>query len=257
MNEFVSRLNVVDGVSPADWVRERIDDFGPVVGGMLPRGFDAYAKVLHPAIGANDAKVRWFEVARWSGQLLDQDAWFEDVSVPIDGEARGPQPWTQEPRRGEIPEDLLAVVIDVLSRHTSSAHGWFCLWDGWATVQGSMQMTMGWLGDHPPLPGTPSGYQASPAFPPSVLDGPKVRLPHREYLLFEGPLDAANELGVDVPWGPFTMWERQPPSLWWPDDCVWCAANEIDASFTCVGGSTLLIDELLQHAGLEVLPVSR
>jgi hypothetical protein len=41
--------------------------------------------------------------------------------------------------------------------------------------------------------------------------------------------------------------------LWWPDDHSWCAANEIDASFTCIGGSRSLIDELLRHPDLETL----
>lgn len=34
--------------------------------------------------------------------------------------------------------------------------------------------------------------------PPDVLNGPKVRLPSRDYLLFEGPLEAAAELGGSV-----------------------------------------------------------
>jgi hypothetical protein len=33
----------------------------------------------------------------------------------------------------------------------------------------------------------------------------------------------------------------------------WCAANEIDASFTCVAGSQSLVGELLHHPDLEVL----
>jgi hypothetical protein len=41
--------------------------------------------------------------------------------------------------------------------------------------------------------------------------------------------------------------------LWWPDDRAWCAGNEIDASFTCIGGSRALIDELLARHDLEVL----
>jgi hypothetical protein len=256
MNDFVARVRVVCDVAAAEWVRERIDNFGPVVGGMLPVGFDAYAKVLHPALGAGEAKIRWSEVAGWSGQALDQDAWFQDLSVPPDGERRGPQPWVQEPVRGEIPEDLMTVFTELLGRYTTSTNGWFCLWEGWGSVHGSMTRTIAWAVDHPPPPGMPTSYRASPAFPQAVLDGPKVRLPGRDYLLFEGPLDAANELGVNVPWGSFTTFERQPPSLWWPDDHAWCAANDIDASFSCIGGTVPLIDELLKHPDLEVLPIT-
>jgi hypothetical protein len=101
----------------------------------------------------------------------------------------------------------------------------------------------------------PHHYQALPAFAPEISDGPKVKLPNRAYLLFGGPLDAVDELGAWVSWIPdrATTFERATPSLWWPDDHAWCAANEIDASFTCVGGSRSLIDELLRHPGLETL----
>jgi hypothetical protein len=256
MSGFVSRLNLVSDVSAGAWVRDRINDFGPVIGGMLPIGFDAYAKVLHPALGPGEARTRWSEVAAWTGQLLDQNTWFQDLSQPIDPDDRRPTPWQQEPTLGEIPEDLLAVLTDVLSGHTTSTHGWFCLWDGWACVHGSMVRSMSWPVDRPAAPGTPTSYRASPAFPPNVLEGPKVRLSSRDYLLFQGPLDAANELGANVPWGSFTTFERQPPSLWWPDDHAWCAATEIDASFTCIGGAGQLIDELLNHEDLEVLRVT-
>jgi hypothetical protein len=82
-----------------------------------------------------------------------------------------------------------------------------------------------------------------------------VHLPTRDYFLFEGPIDAAGELGAEVSWRPGGKhtFERQTPSLWWPDDHAWCAANEIEASFTCIGGTRELIDELLEHPGLEVL----
>jgi hypothetical protein len=169
---------------------------------------------------------------------------------------RGPRPWQHDPQLGEVPEELLAVLVQVLSRHTTSTDGWFCMWDGWGTINGSMTKAIAWAADHAPPSGTPTTFHASAAFPPSVLDGPKVRFPGRNYLLFVGPLDAANELGVEVPWGSFATWERQPPSIWWPQDQAWCAANEIDASFTCIGGPTSLIKELLQHPDLEVIAIT-
>jgi hypothetical protein len=45
----------------------------------------------------------------------------------------------------------------------------------------------------------------------------------------------------------------KPPACGWPDDHTWCAGNEIDASFTCIGGSRALIDELLADTELEVV----
>jgi hypothetical protein len=52
-------------------------------------------------------------------------------------------------------------------------------------------------------PGAPPRSTSSPAYPPEILRGPKVRMPDidRSYLLFEGPIDAAGELGGWVDWG--------------------------------------------------------
>jgi hypothetical protein len=119
-----------------------------------------------------------------------------------------------------------------------------------------MSAVIGWHIDNPPPAGTPSRYQSKPAFSSEVLNGPKVRLPpDRKFFLFEGPLSGVRDLGASVPWEPGgeCTFERQTPSLWWPDDRAWCAGNEIDASFTCIGGNKALIDELLQHPDLEVL----
>jgi hypothetical protein len=40
-------------------------------------------------------------------------------------------------------------------------------------------------------------------------------------------------------------------NLWWPDDRAWCAANEVDASWTCIGGTHQLIQEILSAPELE------
>lgn len=118
-----------------------------------------------------------------------------------------------------------------------------------------MSRVVAWHVDHQPPPGTPSRYRSRPAFPPAARKSSKVHLPTRAYFLFEGPLAAVGELGAFVTWEPGEVrsFERQTPSLWWPDDRAWCAGNEIDSTCTCIGGSRALADELLAHPGLEVL----
>jgi hypothetical protein len=108
--------------------------------------------------------------------------------------------------------------------------------------------------DHPTPPDAPRRSMASAAYPPEILNGPKVRMPDfdRSYLLFEGPIDAAGELGGWVDWGGEREFIQQQPSLWWADDHAWCVATEIDFEFTHVGGSRELIDNLLALPELEV-----
>jgi hypothetical protein len=65
-----------------------------------------------------------------------------------------------------------------------------------------------------------------------------------------GPLD-----GHGTQTDPTTSFERQTPSLFWPGDHSWCAANDNEASFTCIGGPARLIDALYDTAALEVAPV--
>jgi hypothetical protein len=231
-------------------LRARVTDYG-VGSSLLPSGFEAYVQVLHPAFGPGDSRLRWRDIADRAGLPLLPGVWFQDFQelAPKDD-----QPWVQEPAVGQIPDDVLDVLTPTLAGHTASGHGWFGLWDGWGFLHGSIGLLFASSVDSPPPPGAPTDYRARPAFSAEVLQGPKLTLPDRAYLLFQGPLDAAKELGAWVDWEPAgRSYERQTPSLWWPEDRAWCAGNEIDASWTCIGGTRQLIDELLAHSGLETL----
>ena len=39
--------------SPADWIRHRLEEFGGGVTSVVLGGFEAYARVLHPALWAS------------------------------------------------------------------------------------------------------------------------------------------------------------------------------------------------------------
>jgi hypothetical protein len=73
-------------------------------------------------------------------------------------------------------------------------------------------------------------------------NAPRVHLPGRDYLLFEGPLQAATE---------FARFVSQSPNLFWPDDHAWCVASEIDLFCTLVAGSDVLIEGLIADSRLE------
>jgi hypothetical protein len=80
--------------------------------------------------------------------------------------------------------------------------------------------------------------------PGPVRDGPRVRLPHRDYLLYRGPAEAVTALAD----------KAQTPNLWWPADRAWCVATEIDLRCTYVGGPAGLIAALLADDAIEALP---
>lgn len=89
------------------------------------------------------------------------------------------------------------------------------------------------------------GETVPPLLPRAVLDGPRVRLPNREYLLATGAL--AEVASLEEALG------RQSPNLWWPEDRAWCVATEIDFAWTYVAGTTELVEELIAVRALEVL----
>jgi hypothetical protein len=254
MSEFVPRLSLATDVSQAAWLAETALQHG-VAASFVPTGLEAYAQVLHPAETSEGDPVRWRAVADWLQVPLLSGVWFQDLEELAAGRPERDRPWVLAPQEGEIPGDVLDRLTPVLNRHTRSEHGWFCLWDGWGFLTGSMSRVVAWHIDHQPPAGTPSRYHTRPAFPSEAHKSSKVHLPTRDYFLFEGPLTAISELGAVVTWEPGgeRSFEPQTPSLWWPDDRAWCAGNEIDSTCTCIGGSRALIDELLGHADLEVL----
>jgi hypothetical protein len=81
-----------------------------------------------------------------------------------------------------------------------------------------------------------------------VQDEHRVRLPFRDYLLFEGALDAATELGWTLAGRHFIA---QSPNLFWPSDHAWCVGSEIDLFCTLVAGSAALAEKLLAEPRLE------
>ena len=259
MAQVSTRLTLSQEVTAADWIGERIDQsLRAVVGGFIPAGFDAYARVLHPA-EAGGHPVRWAEVARRLKRELRPGDWFQDlVDSPVE---IGPD--FSEPRLGEIPDDVLELLLPILLQHTTSRHGWFCLWEGWAFVHGSMG-TMVFRSAEAVAAGG-----ATRLAPPTPVNNQALKAKREswrpDYVLFEGPLEAAGELGAEVTLDPVdgdgvqdpprTQFERQTPSLFWPDDRRWCAVNDIEASFTWIGGSAALIDALYGNADLEVTAV--
>lgn len=246
------RLRAVIDVRPASWVQDGVGDFGSGVNALLPAGFEAYARILHPAESASGDPVRWAAIAEWSGRLIHPRVQFAAIERPVPGAGHGRRPWEEPPSDGELAAESLSALCEVLAAHTSTpGRCWFGLWDGW-----------GWIGDPPtgvavlwattdpsgPVPVT----RRAPAFTREQLSGPRVRLPGRDFLLFEGPLAAAGEIGYRGE----DYFFPQSPNLFWPEDRQWCVSTEVDLNSTYLGGSTTLVSDLIANARLEVVPAS-
>jgi hypothetical protein len=241
----VSQLAWSDDIAAADWIGPRLLPFDAYrMGSVVPGGFEAYARMLHPAEepGSCGRLVRWAEVAAWSGQPLRPDSQFHSIALPP-VRPSGPAPWaSQGPRQGSLyPPD--AAVLASLARDWTSTPDrcWFCVWEGY-----------GWLA----VPLTAAGQSAQPLpdpIPAGVRSAARVRLPNREYLLYTGPAEevtAPSLLGDGLPG------EDQTANLWWPADQAWCVASEIDLGWSYVGGPAGLIEQVLADERIEALPAS-
>jgi hypothetical protein len=259
-----SRPHPLTDVSAADWITERIGEFGSGVAGLVPAGYDAYARLLHPAWPAGEAvaddrelePLPWKEVAKISGRRMHPRVQFDDLVGTGRGEAR-----EYEPDVGELPPALLFALCEVLAEHTQTPERcWFCLWDGWGWIAGSP--SAGVIVTSEAASGR--AVDVPPAFPSEIINGPRVSLPGRDYILFEGPLDGANELGwhhgellsaayPELDFDPEDF-ELQSPNLFWPRDRSWFVATEIDLDSTYVGGSQHLVGALLKDPRFEAWP---
>jgi hypothetical protein len=145
----------------------------------------------------------------------------------------------------------LSTVLETLARHTSTPDEcYFCLWDGWGSdiYGGDGARIVDWE-----TRTVRPGPLIAPAFPSTVLSGPKLVIPNRAYFLFRG---AVSEFGD---WAAAELWPGQPrpgmpnPAFIWPADHAWCVADDVDPHWAGIGADIRAIDQLLTDPRLDVV----
>jgi hypothetical protein len=220
---FPEGLVVQTDTSPAQWIQESLPRYPwATVGSIIPSGFAAYARVLHPAHEQGQDKswtaISWSEIAERNGKVIHPLVQFERIAGLSDDPNDHP-PGIARPPEGDLPSELIEPLIQNLRRFTRTPEAClFLLWKGY----GDLQMLEGF-----------DSY-------------PEVEVPGREYLLISGNLEGFNLFEAKRSSG--------GPNLWWPEDRSWCVATEIDLDSTLVGGSDKLIRELLSDPDVEAVP---
>jgi hypothetical protein len=219
-------LTLVDDVSSADWIVTSVRNFQHDVGSLLPVTFEAYARVLHPALrdcaAGDDIEVTWAEVAAANGRVAH--AAMEWVAITGDwsfvDHRTQPGLWDRAPSTGVLPHRQATRLADVLTLFTDTpSECRFAVWDGY--------------GDAP--------------YPRGGV--PLIQMPSRPMALLCGPLSAAGSSFSSGRW-------PESASLWWPSDRTWCVATDIDLMSTYVGGSTECIEAVLADPSLEAFAVT-
>ena len=240
-------LEYVDDLTPAQWIAERLHPFAQDAGAIIPPGFEAYARIFHPAtrrVGDDWLPVTWREIAEANLRAYHPEMQFGAL-VALVGTPTAPQSqpglFDGWPRTGTLRLEDARALVDVLAHHTTTpGRCWFAAWEGFGSLEdGSMVILTigGGKRVHPP----PELYRERP-------NQPTFQLPDRGYYLAKGPVTAA----LETVYGMKSSY--QSASLWWPDDRAWCVATEIDFDWTYVGGSKECITAILNSRDLEALP---
>ena len=225
-------ISAVGDTSEAQWFVAGLDPSWKTVGGLVPRGFEAYARILHPAWrvrregdGLVRSPVRWSEVAELRGTVAHRlmqwpQVWalplFDHSAIAACTDA-GLAP-IQCPDEGLLPPQVARPLHEVLSAHAGAPGPcWFGVWIGFA-------------------------YEYKDGIPATQ----RLSTGYRDWDMFRAPLDA---LTLDF----FTTGDDfcQSANVAWADDRSWCLATDIDMKSTYVGGTKALIDAILRHEALE------
>ena len=144
-------VRVPDDVSAPAWIASRLEGRFGAVTRPVPSGFAAYARICHPATDRAGRLTTWTEVARETGRQAHPSMQWHALVGSADPLNMTGSLWPgDDPQRGNLVQEVLARLCDVLADHTATPERcFFCLWDGW-----------GWIGSSP---FGPAGAHASSA----------------------------------------------------------------------------------------------
>ena len=257
------------GEEPGQWIAQALEGVLPNrppatrVAAQIPAGFEAYARIFHPAADEDGNPVRWADIALERGTVLHSAAQFSAVSgIDDTGMAWTEDAWDGEAPTGDgLPAADLAAVADVISHH-AGPEACLGLWDGYAFIRGGEAVEV--MGADEPAADPETAEREAllreklkrPAFSAEVLDGEKLAIGpegYRSYYVFSGTLqDVASPLWKSGQ----GFAERQAPNLAWGADRSWMFSTELFEDSTIIGGPAELIRELCQDQRLEARAIT-
>jgi hypothetical protein len=219
-------MHIAESAEPAAWIPNRLHPFAQDVGAIIPTGFAAYARVLHPQYwltpGGIEIPVRWRDIAAANNRTVAAEMQHLDRNGdPTRISPSGEELWQQQSRTGRLPLEIAVRLSAILPAYTQTPEScWFAVWEGFG------DLGVRWSG------------------------APMFSVPGRELFLLNGPVDDVLLTLSEVDWSYLS------PNLWWPDDRAWCVATEIDFKWSYVGGSEACIEAILNDSELEALPTN-
>jgi len=223
MTSGLPRLTLTTQLDSAAWLRDRLlpwptPEGTVVVGSVVPTGFAAYARLLHPAHDHDGNAVRWSTIAAMTARTVHPEMEWERIVDPRTAADPNTPREFYPPEQGSLSAADCAELAALLASFTEAPHEcWFCLWAGFGDL------------------------------PVELGRSPQVQLPGRDYHLYSGSLEAIDSF--DYGFG------FHSPNLWWPVDRRWCVGTEVDLMSTYIGGSEECIQALID-SNFEVIRTS-
>lgn len=269
---------IANPMAAGEWLRERLDQDWSMHH-FVPHGFEAYARVFHPAHvrktpDAVDEATTWREAATAFGTALDAEAsWQQLVRTPPEGDWHTQvAPDGREfsaPREGWLDAGILSHLARHLAAHTGTPDDAVAgVWEGWGGMLGftgtgpsSTSLTFSDDEIHQRMLAQSirnpfeNPFQRA-TWQPGILSdeiskGPRLELPDRAHVLFATTVStfAEPEWQAAAPWGDEAL------SLLWPADRAWVMATEIDYDSTIIAGTNALIRAVCTDPAIEALPL--
>jgi hypothetical protein len=208
-------LTVTDGMSAGAWIAPHLKgEFGAVTR-HVPSGYDAYARIFHPARSSEGKRIRWREVASILGTTAHPEMQWHALSGhrPNDLRTAKNGQWTvNDPAIGEMDLDELDVLCGIIENHSSDTSRCYF----------GLSVIENWLSH----------------FPPSDLK-PLLKLPYgRDYVVLTGSLSAVDQIRRGF--------GRAAPNMVWPLDRSWLVISEVDFDSTLMGGPVEMIQAVCE-----------
>jgi len=214
-NNELPLLTPSENAGEREWLERTLTTFARNVASFLPGGYEAYVRIYHPF---RDGSESGYSAKRWSE--LAASAGIERIDGEVAGEIAYNGLGDSQPDTGRRPEVLVEPLIEALRPATTTPDRcFFAVWEGFGDS----------VAQHFVAPG--------------------LRLPHRNYHVFEGPVEASRTSFSDA------SFIYTAANLWWPADRAWFVSTEVDAAWTYVGGSRTLIATLLDDTRLDSVEV--
>lgn len=209
---------------------------GNDVRSWIPDVFERYARILHPAYrreespqGITHVLVTWRELANWSGKPFGAEPCIDDLLVRNDRLS-----WSEQgsrPAEGRLDPTYMRRLVELLTPTIGVTEDvWFLVWAGYGSMKSvrreetELEINSSWRG---------SG---------------------RTYLLFHASMGPAFDDDAENVLAEPARPMLKTPNFWWPTSRRWFVSTDIDAFSTLIGGSTPLIDALLEDDVLETVP---